>query len=164
MKTTSGSEILFNTLSEMGIGFRFNHHSLMELNKEKNLGLSEGTISGFSTRAYKKGMTAIVGKIKGANKKDTFMFEIMDINPWVFKSKGIGSLPGREIHAHKVVNTTYNMFDIEEPKETMIIVKSLSDRLMELAIEVNNIENKKEKSINDFTTNEIIDELRRRAK
>ena len=178
VKPKSGSQRLCEYLLDKPLGYQFTNANLEEATKD--WGFGEGVVSGFIVRAKKKGMVAAVASQKGKGKRPAVVYELVSHEAWKFHGPGIGSHAGREIHGRKadpipsLVDLMFNR--AEEPKpepaeeeyETDQVLMeyetgSLADQLMELAIQVNDLENKKP-SLSGFTTDELIEELRSRVK
>lgn len=177
-KPKSGSARLHEFLTDKPIGFRFTNAELEEATKD--WGFGEGVISGFIVRAKKKGMVAAVASKPGKDKRPAVVYELQSHEAWKFHGPGIGSRAGREINARKhdpippsLVDLMFNRPAVEtapEPEEEIVDqvlmeyeTGSLADQLMELAIQVNDLENKKP-SLSVFTTDELLEELRSRVK
>ena len=177
-KPKSGSQRLCEFLLDKPLGFRFTNADLEDATKD--WGFGDGVVSGFIVRAKKKGMVAAVASQKGKGKRPAVVYELVSHEAWKFHGPGIGSHAGREIHARKhdpilpsLVDLMFNrkeklMAEPEEEYETDQVLMeyetgSLADQLMELAIQVNDLENKKP-SLSVFTTDELLDEIRSRLK
>lgn len=179
VKPRSGSQRLCEYLLDKPLGFRFTNADLEEATKD--WGFGEGVVSGFIVRAKKKGMVAAVASQPGKGKRPAVVYELVSHEAWKFHGPGIGSHAGREIHARKhdpIPSLMDLMFNrpreepvAQEPEEEYETDKvlmeyetgSLADQLMELAIRVNELENKKP-SLSGFTTDELLEELRSRVK
>ena len=177
-KPKSGSQRLCEYLLDKPLGYQFTKADLEEATKD--WGFGEGVVSGFIVRAKKKGMVAAVASKPGKGKRTAVVYELVSHNAWKFHGPGIGSHAGREINARKhdpippsLVDLMFNRPAAEtapEPEEEIVDqvlmeyeTGSLADQLMELAIQVNDLENKKP-SLSGFTTDELIEELRSRVK
>ena len=178
VKPKSGSQRLCEYLLDKPLGFRFTNADLEEAAKDWRFG--EGVISGFIVRAKKKGMVDAVASQKGKGKRSAVVYELISHDAWKFHGPGIGSHAGREINARKHDPIPPSLVDlmsnrpkeepIPEPEEETVDrvlmeyeTGSLADQLMELAIQVNELENKKP-SLSKFTTDELLEELRSRVK
>lgn len=154
IKPKSGSAKLHEFLCDKPLGFRFTNTDLEDATKE--LGLGGGVVSGFIVRAKKKGMVAAVASKRGKGKRPAVVYKLLSHDAWKFHGPGIGSHAGREIIARK-----------HDPIPSLVPLEyetgSLADQLMELAIQVNDLENKKP-SLLGFTTDELLEELRSRMK
>lgn len=181
-KPKSGSARIHEHLCDKPLGYQFTNADLEEA--LANQGFGEGVVSGFIVRAKKKGMIAAVASKPGKGKRPAVVYELVNHDPWKFHGPGIGSHAGREIHARKhdpippsLVDLMFNrpkeeehtkVPEPEEEYETERVLMtydtgSLADQLMELAIQVNDLENKKP-SLSGFTTDELLEELRSRVK
>ena len=178
-KPKSGSQHLCEYLLDKPLGFRFTNADLEEATKD--WGFGDGVVSGFIVRAKKKGMVAAVASQPGKSKRPAVVYELVSHEAWKFHGPGIGSHAGREIHARKHDPIPSSLVDLmfnrpkeepvpepEEEYETERVLMtydtgSLADQLMELAIQVNELENKKP-SLSGFTTDELLEELRSRVK
>ena len=177
-KPKSGSQRLCEYLLDKPLGFRFTTADLEEATKD--WGFGDGVVSGFIVRAKKKGMVAAVASQPGKGKHLAVVYELVSHEAWKFHGPGIGSYAGRKIHARKhdpipsLMDLMFNRPAEEEPvaepeEETVdrVLMEyetgSLADQLMELAIQVNDLENKKP-SLSGFTTDELLEELRQRVK
>ena len=181
-KPKSGSQRLCEHLLDKPLGYQFTNADLEEATKD--WGFGDGVVSGFIVRAKKKGMVAAVASQKGKGKRPAVVYELVSHEAWKFHGPGIGSHAGREINARKhdpipsLMDLMFNRPKEEEPMsvaqepeeeyETERVLMtydtgSLADQLMELAIQVNDLENKKP-SLSGFTTDELLEELRSRLK
>ena len=177
-KPKSGSQQLCEYLLDKPLGFRFTKASLEEATKD--WGFGDGVVSGFIVRAKYKGMVVAVASQKGKSRRPAVIYELVSHQAWNFHGPGIGSHTGREIHARKhdpipsLMDLMFNrpkeepVPEPEEEYETERVLMtydtgSLADQLMELAIQVNDLENKKP-SLSGFTTDELLEELRSRVK
>ena len=177
-KPKSGSQRLCEYLLDKPLGFRFTNADLEDATKD--WGFGDGVVSGFIVRAKKKGMVAAVASQPGKGKRPAVVYELVSHEAWKFHGPGIGSHAGREIHARKhdpippsLVDLMFNRKEepVAEPEEEyetdQVLMEyetgSLADQLMELAIQVNDLENKKP-SLSGFTTDELLEELRSRVK
>lgn len=177
-KPKSGSQRLCEHLLDKPLGYQFTNADLEEATKD--WGFGDGVVSGFIVRAKKKGMVAAVASKPGKGKRPAVVYELVSHDAWKFHGPGIGSHAGREINARKhdpippsLVDLMFNRPAVEtapEPEEEIVDqvlmeyeTGSLADQLMELAIQVNDLENKKP-SLSVFTTDELLDEIRSRLK
>ena len=157
MGKISASEQLHGLLMQEGVGYKFTKDSLK--NKASDAGLdeiSEGAITGFIHRAVRFGHVQFVGKVAGEHGRMLYQYEIMDHESWAFKPSSKGSPKGRTMGERHYQEVPENQSQEEE--QTVI---SLSDRLFMLAVEVAELE---KKSIKDYSTDELIAELRKRMK
>ena len=158
MGKTSASEQLHSLLMQEDVGYKFTKDSLK--NKASAAGLdkiSEGAITGFIHRAVRFGHVQFAGKIAGEHGRMLHQYEIIDRESWTFKPPSKGSPKGRTIGERHYQEVPENQ-NQEEEEQSMI---SLSDRLFMLAVEVAELE---KKSIKDYSTDELITELKRRVK
>lgn len=169
-KPKSGSARLHEYLCSQPIGHCFTNAELEEATK--HWGFGEGVVSGFIVRAKKKGMIAAVASKSGKGRKPAVVYQVINHDGWKFHGPGIGSHAGREIHARKhdpipsLVDLMFNrppeVKALPEPEEIVdqVLMEyetgSLADQLMELAIQVNELENKKP-SLSGFTTDELLE-------
>ena len=178
-KPKSGSAKLHEFLCDKPLGFRFTNSELEEMTKD--YGFGEGVVSGFIVRAKRKGMLAAVASRPGKGNRPAVIYEIVNHDGWKFHGPSIGSHAGREITArkhdpipslvdlmfHRAVEETLSEPEEEEFETERVLMEykdgSLADQLMELAIQVNQLENKKP-DISVFTTDELLGELRSRVK
>ena len=158
MGKTSASEQLHGILMKEDVGYKFTKDSLMSKVSDAGLdGISEGAITGFIHRAVRFGHVQFAGKIAGEHGRMLHQYEIIDRESWTFKPPSKGSLKGRTIGERHYQEVPENQ-NQEEEEQSMI---SLSDRLFMLAVEVAELE---KKSIKDYSTDELITELKRRVK
>ena len=176
-KPKSGSQRLCEYLMDKPLGYQFTNADLEQATKD--WGFGDGVVSGFIVRAKKKGMLTAVASKKGKGKRPAVIYELISHEAWKFHGPGIGSHAGREIHARKhdpipsLVDLMFNRPEepkpepVEEEIVDQVLMEyetgSLADQLMELAIQVNDLENKKP-SLSAFTTDELLEELRSRVK
>ena len=157
MGKTSASEQLHGLLMQEDVGYKFTKDSLK--NKASDAGLdeiSEGAITGFIHRAVRFGHVRFAGKVAGEQGRMLYQYEIVDRKPWGFKPPSKGSPKGRTIGERHCQEVPENQSQEEE--QTVI---SLSDRLFMLAVEAAELE---KKSLKDYTSDELIAELKTRMK
>ena len=157
MGKLSASEMLHSLLMKEDVGHKFTKDSLK--NKAFDAGLdeiSEGAITGFIHRAVRFGHVQFAGKVAGEQGRMLHQYEIMDHEPWAFKAPSKGSPKGRTMGERHYQEVPENQSQEEE--QTVI---SLSDRLFMLAVEAAELE---KKSLKDYSTDELIAELRTRVK
>ena len=161
MGKTSASEQLHGLLMQEDVGYKFTKDSLK--NKVSDAGLdeiSEGAITGFIHRAVRFGHVQFAGKVAGKQGRILYQYEIMDRGPWEFKPPSKGSPKGRTIGER-------HYQEVPEPEKETVKVSNypiqslLSDRLFMLAVEAAELE---KKSLKDYTSDEIIAELKKRMK
>lgn len=154
--------------------------------------LSMGVVTGFITRAKRMGMIEVIGSVKVlAKRKPIFKYRYVKKVDWKFKPPGIGSHPGREIMGRKhdtaegignliqqvdasiaaTGETKDRLLDALDTSEAPVLERefeydqgSLSDQLINLAIKVNDLENRPVKTLSDYSTNDLIEELKKRVK
>ena len=157
MGKTSASEQLHGLLMQEDVGYKFTKDSLKAKVSDAGLyGISEGAITGFIHRAVRFGHVQFAGKVAGEQGRMLYQYEIIDREPWEFKPRSKGSPKGRTIGERHYQEVPENQSQEEE--QTVI---SLSDRLFMLAVEAAELE---KKSIKDYSTDELIAELKRRVK
>lgn len=168
MGKLSASEMLHSLLMKEDVGHKFTKDSLK--NKAFDAGLdeiSEGAITGFIHRAVRFGHVQFAGKVAGEQGRMLHQYEIMDHEPWAFKPPSKGSPKGRtmgERHYQEVPeiqNQAGEQLKLVLTDDTPAPVESLYMRLFDLAAEVEALE---KKSIKDYSTDELIAELRKRIK
>ena len=161
MGKTSASKQLHGLLMQEEVGYKFTKDSLK--NKVSDAGLdeiSEGAITGFIHRAVRFGHAQFAGKVAGEHHRMLHQYEIVDREPWEFKPPSKGSPRGRTIGER-------HYQEVPEPKNETVKVSNyplqslLSDRLFMLAVEAAELE---KKSLKDYSTDEIIAELKKRVK
>ena len=161
MGKTSASEQLHSLLMKEDVGYKFTKDSLK--NKASAAGLdkiSEGAITGFIHRAVRFGHVQFAGKVAGEQGRMLYQYEIIDREPWEFKPRSKGSPKGRTIGER-------HYQEVPEPKKETVKVSNyslqslLSDRLFMLAVEAAELE---KKSLKDYTSDELIAELKTRMK
>ena len=181
MVNKSASEQLHNLLMQEDVGYKFTFDNLKTKISDADLeGISEGAITGFIHRAVRLGRVVCIGKAVGQYGRKQHQYEIVDRKPWSFKTKTIGSLKGRKIeerHYQEVPDTQNGdigqvMKGIAKKMGVPVVnfslsnnepegIKSICMRLFNLAAEVEALE---KKSLKDYTSDELINELKRRIK
>lgn len=166
MGNKSASELLHDLLmKEEGVGFKFTMQTLKDMAAEAGVVVTQGAITGFIHRAVRFGHVQLVGKVKGNEGRMLHQYEILNREPWGFKPKTHGSYKGRTIKNRQynpVPDLTELHSDPEPLKSTNYQVQSLlSDRLFSMAVEVYGLE---KKSLKDYSTDELIAELKTRVK
>lgn len=160
MGNKSASELLHGLLMKKEVGFRFTMQTLKDMAAKAEMDVSDGAITGFIQRAIRFGRVQTVGKTEHNKGRLLHQYEILDREPWGFKPKGRGSEKGRTIgnrHYNPVPDLTKLHNDPEPEKKTV----KLSELLFNLAVEVSELE---KKSLKDYSTDEIIAELKTRVK
>ena len=160
MGNKSATELLHDLLMKEEVGFKFTMQTLKDMAAQAGVDVTQGAITGFIHRASRFGHVQVVGKVKGNEGRMLHQYEILNRDPWGFKPKSHGSNKGR-----KIKNRQYNPVPDAEPEAktgTSYPIQSLfSDRLFNLAVEVAALE---KKSITDYSTDELIAELKTRVK
>lgn len=160
MGNKSATELLHDLLMKEEVGFKFTMQTLKDMAAQAGVGVTQGAITGFIHRASRFGHVQVVGKVKGNEGRMLHQYEILNRDPWGFKPKSHGSNKGR-----KIKNRQYNPVPDAEPEAktgTNYPVQTLmSDQLFLLAIEVAALE---KKSLKDYSTDELIEELKTRVK
>ena len=161
MRETSASEQLHGLLMQEDVGYKFTKDSLKTKVSDAGLEeISEGAITGFIHRAVRFGHVQFAGKVAGKQGRILYQYEIMDRGPWEFKPPSKGSRKGRTIGER-------HYQEVPEPEKETVKVSNypiqslLSDRLFMLAVEAAELE---KKSLKDYTSDEIIAELKKRMK
>ena len=161
MEEKSASEQLHSLLMKEDVGFKFTKDSLKTMVSDAGLDeISEGAITGFIHRAVRFGHVQFAGKVAGEHGRMLHQYEIMDHEPWAFKPPSKGSPKGRTMGER-------HYQEVPEPKKETVKVSNyplqslLSDRLFMLAIEAAELE---KKSLKDYSTDELIAELKTRVK
>lgn len=160
MGNKSATELLHDLLMKEEVGFKFTMQTLKDMAAQAGVDVTQGAITGFIHRAQRLGRVSIYGRAEGANGHKLAAYEIVDRDPWDFKPKSHGSNKGR-----KIKNRQYNPVPDDEPEVktgTNYPVQSLmSDQLFLLAVDVAALE---KKSLKDYSTDELIAELKTRVK
>ena len=153
------------------VGFKFTMQSLRDMAAQAEMDMTQGAITGFIHRAVRLGRVQIVGKVKGNQGRMLYQYVIVDREPWDFKDKTHGSNKGRVMrnrHYNPVPDLTELHSDPEPEAKTVTSypVQSLARdylfmRLFDLAAEVEALE---KKSLKDYSTDELIAELKTRVK
>ena len=193
MGKISGSHECHDWLSKQPIGHEFTFVELYhDINQGRFQTLTEGVVTGFITRAKRMGMIEVIGNVKVlAKRKPIFKYRYAQKVDWKFKPPGIGSHPGREIMGRKhdtaegignliqqvdasiaaTGETKDRLLDALDTSEAPVLERefeydqgSLSDQLINLAIKVNDLENRPVKTLSDYSTNDLIEELKKRVK
>ena len=160
MGNKSATELLHDLLMKEGVGFKFTMQTLKDMAAQAGVDVTQGAITGFIHRASRFGHVQMVGKVMGNEGRMLHQYEILNRDPWGFKPKSHGSNKGR-----KIKNRQYNPVPDAEPEAktgTNYPVQTLmSDQLFLLAVEVAALE---KKSLKDYSTDELIEELKTRVK
>lgn len=187
MGKISGSHVCHDMLSKQPIWWEFTFAELKALINSVGAPLTDGVITGFITRARRMGMIKVIGTAKQDDKrKPIFRYRYEKTVDWQFKSAGIGSHPGRVINGRKhdtAEELGALIMKADEQRESPIAAverlgmegitkeieidydtRSLSDQLISLAIKVDALENRPVKTLSDYSTNDLIEELKTRVK
>ena len=160
MGNKSATELLHDLLMKEEVGFKFTMQTLKDMAAQAGVDVTQGAITGFIHRASRFGHVQVVGKVKGNEGRMLHQYEILNRDPWGFKPKSHGSNKGR-----KIKNRQYNPVPDAEPEAktgTSYPIQTLmSDQLFLLAVEVAALE---KKSLKDYSTDELIEELKTRVK
>ena len=160
MRETSASEQLHGLLMQEDVGYKFTKDSLKTKVSDAGLEeISEGAITGFIHRAVRFGHVQFAGKVAGKQGRILYQYEIMDRGPWEFKPPSKGSRKGRTIGERHYQEMPVLSDDTND--DTPAPVESLYMRLFDLAAEVEALE---KKSLKDYTSDELIAELKTRMK
>ena len=156
MGKVSASEQLHGLLMQEDVGYKFTKDSLKTKVSDAGLdGISDGAITGFIHRAVRFGHVQFAGKVAGEQGRMLYQYEIVDREPWEFKPRSKGSPKGRTMRERHYQEMPVLSDNTPAP------VESLYMRLFGLAAEVEALE---KKSIKDYSTDELIAELKRRVK
>ena len=160
MGNKSATELLHGLLMKEEVGFKFTMQTLRDMAAQAGVDVTQGAVTGFIHRATSFGHVQVVGKVKGNEGRMLHQYEILNRDPWGFKPKSHGSNKGR-----KIKNRQYNPVPDAEPEAktgTNYPDQTLmSDQLFLLAVEVAALE---KKSLKDYSTDELIAELKTRVK
>ena len=161
MGKKSASEQLHSLLRKEDVGYLFTKDSLKSMVFYAGLDeISDGAITGFIHRAVRFGHVQFAGKVAGEHGRMLYQYEIVNREPWGFNPPSKGSPKGRTMGEK-------HYQEVPEPKKETVKVSNyplqslLSDRLFMLAVEAAELE---KKSIKDYSTDELIAELRKRIK
>ena len=160
MGNKSATELLHDLLMKEEVGFKFTMQTLKDMAAEAGMDVTGGAITGFIHRAVRFGHVQFAGKVAGEHGRMLHQYEIVDREPWEFKPRTKGSPKGRTINER-------HYQEVPEPKKETVKVSNyplqslLSDRLFMLAVEASELE---KKSIKDYSTDELIAELKTRVK
>lgn len=183
----SGSQTIHEFICENYILWgSFNYLELHEAVTTYHPEITKGMIGGFIARAQRMGMIVCI------NNKKPYRYEIRNLDPWNFHAPGIGSKPGRHIHHepkeeqlglslgsnetnddHNIDSRVYdtiesNIFkDIPNRKFNLNecmgqpVITPLSEQLIEIALKVEQLERK---TLKDYSTDELLNEIKKRIK
>ena len=160
MGNKSATELLHDLLMKEEVGFKFTMQTLKDMAAQADMNMTQGAITGFIHRASRFGHVQVVGKVKDNGGRMLHQYEILNRDPWGFRPKSHGSNKGR-----KIKNRQYNPVPDAEPEVKTFtdypVQSLLSDQLFLLAVEVAALE---KKSLKDYSTDELIAELKKRVK
>ena len=160
MGEVSASEQLHSLLMKEDVGYKFTKDSLKTKVSDAGLdGISEGAITGFIHRAVRFGHVQFAGKVAGEQGRMLYQYEIVDREPWGFKPPSKGSRKGRTIGERHYQEMPVLSDDTND--DTPAPVESLYMRLFDLVAEVEVLE---KKSLKDYSTDKLIEELKTRVK
>lgn len=187
-KETSDAQHIFKVLMAHGVGHKFTFSALKQELEDKHYKFSEGSITGIMSRLVKKGNIEVKGKITNPSTMLLVrQYVIVNTEEWSFHSRGIGSYPGRGGYTlgpkeeyqtinefdqdiiNEFINNKNTVNELKNTKESIDISKifklgSIGEQLIKLSVKVCDLENKPQKSIKDFTTDELIEEIKSRLK
>ena len=156
MGKISASEMLHTLLMQEDVGYKFTKDSLKIMVSDAGLDeITEGAITGFIHRAVRLGHIQFAGKVAGEHGRMLYQYEIVDREPWEFKPRSKGSPKGRTMRERHYQEMPVLSDNTPAP------VESLYMRLFDLAAEVEALE---KKSLKDYSTDELIEELKTRVK
>ena len=160
MGETSASEQLHGLLMQEDVGYKFTKDSLRIKVSEAGLdGISDGAITGFIHRAVRFGHVQFTGKVAGEQGRMLYQYEIVNREPWEFKPRSKGSPKGRTMRERHYQEMPVLRNDTNG--DTPAPVESLYMRLFDLVAEVEALE---KKSLKDYSTDKLIEELKTRVK
>lgn len=178
-KQKSGSNLICDVLFEWPISKRFTskqlHHQVLKYHPD----ITEGMVSGFITRAKEKGVIDEHGRQLVHRNKSAVIYRLIRKVAWDFHGPGIGSQPGRVgsyatsplpqkelplMPAEPEEKTGLTEAMTEDQKTLTYDNGSLTDQLIQIAYQVLALEEKPQPTLADFTTDELIEELKKRVK
>ncbi len=160
MGETSASEQLHGLLMKEDVGYKFTKDSLKTKVSDAGLdGISEGAITGFIHRAVRFGHVQFAGKVAGEHGRMLHQYKIVDRESWAFKPPSKGSPKGRTMRERHYQEMPVLSDDTNG--DTPAPVESLYMRLFDLVAEVEALE---KKSLKDYSTDKLIEELKTRVK
>ena len=167
MGNKSATELLHDLLMKEEVGFKFTMQTLKDMAAQAGVDVTQGAITGFIHRASRFGHVQVVGKVKGNEGRMLHQYEILNRDPWGFKPKSHGSNKGRTIK-NRQYNPVPDLTELHSDSEpeaktgTNYPVQTLlSDQLFALTVEVAEME---KKSLKDYSTDELLAELKKRVK
>lgn len=144
-KTSDSEKVYKYLVHNVALEQTFTSRELHTTLTEQGIIVTFSALTAFLTRAYRNTMVGIVNKeVKGPNK-----YILQHKREWKFGHKTVGSKPGR----------TLVRGEIEVIKH-----ESFSSKLIDIAACIEQLENKREKTLADYTTDELMSELKRRLK
>lgn len=149
------------------VGFKFTMQTLKDMAAQAGVDVTQGAITGFIHRASRFGHVQMVGKVKGNEGRMLHQYEILNRDPWGFKPPSKGSPKGRTIgerhyqEVPEIQNQEEEQLRLVFTDDTPAPVESLYMRLFDLVAEVEALE---KKSLKDYSTDELIEELKTRVK
>ena len=167
MGNKSATELLHDLLMKEEVGFKFTMQTLRDMAAQAGVDVTQGAITGFIHRASRFGHVQFAGKVAGEQGRMLYQYEIVDREPWAFKPPSKGSPKGRTIgERHYQEVPEIHSQEGEQLKllfndDTPAPMKSLYMRLFDIAAEVEALE---KKSLKDYSTDELIAELKTRVK
>ncbi len=160
MGNKSATKLLHDLLMKEEVGFKFTMQTLKDMAAQAGMDVTGGAITGFIHRAVRFGHVQFAGKVVGEHGRMLHQYEIIDRESWAFKPPSKGSPKGRTMGER-------HYQEVPEPKNETVKVSNyplqslLSDRLFMLVVEAAELE---KKSLKDYSTDELIAELKRRVK
>ena len=167
MAVIPDSQMVYDFLIDRcSIGHVFMARDLHRRMKDAEVPVTYSALTAFITRAVKAEMLAI----DKVGERGVRIYKLISKPGWNHGSKSIGSKPGRTIHKEPVVDSASlpvseipNVSMIFGPSEPLKLV-TLSDMLINIAADVERLENKPEKQLSDYTIDELMEELKRRVR
>lgn len=149
----SSAELLHSHLNTLNNGMRFTYSYLSEIFPD----MSGGMVSGFISRALKKGMIKKVGK-----QENTTVYELVDKSvKWRFAPSSKGSKKGRRIYNTQKEQLPLFGEIIQKNDIINFTQKTLSGQILDLAAMVEKLESR---PLADFSTDQLLEEIKRRVK
>ncbi len=148
----SGSEIMHGILISWQHSGYFTAKEFVEYVRHCGYNYSYGSVTGFISHCKAKSRIRPIAKNGTAE-----VYELIDEAPWEFKHPSMGSVAGRTIQPKPKEK-------LDLPQATSDPLPSLSDELLRIATEVSLLEARQDKTLADFTTDELLEELKKRTK
>lgn len=169
MGEISASQELHELLTQKEEGFLFTLDSLTQMSIDAGYEHTPGSLSGFINKAIRAEAVSYAGKVfkHGTEGRKVYQYRLENREPWEFKSRGKGSRKGRQISRapnaliEDQVQELMQEHQLVFSDDTPAPVESLYMRLFDLAAEVEALE---KKSLKDYTSDELINELKSRIK